>query len=87
MGATPEQMADAAKICAVLDDVLDELVTVAREALKEHGPVTARAEITVAMITASELGGTGRALGLGASAILRLAQLEQIDAATGGERP
>jgi hypothetical protein len=79
---SPEQMARGARTCAVLDDALDEILVDAREALALHGPVSARGEVALALVMAAAIGKAENVVGLAATAILRLAQLEQIDTAT-----
>jgi hypothetical protein len=75
-------MQQGAKVCAVLDDALDALLVDARESLAQHGPVAARAEVTLALLMAAAIGKADNVAALAASAILRLVQLEQIDQAT-----
>ncbi len=75
-----------AQLCAVLDDALDEILIDAREALAQHGPVAARAEVMLALLVAGSIGKLDNVAGLGATAILRLVQREQLDVETVGAR-
>jgi hypothetical protein len=84
MSPTPADLAKGAVMCAALDQALDDIMPDAREALIEHGPVQARAEVTIALLMTAAMGRADSVAGIAATAILRLIQREQIDEATAG---